>query len=176
MIETDRLILRRWHEADVEPFAAINSDPRVMEFFPSTLTVQETADLIRRDEEKFERDGFGLWATELKSTGELVGMVGLNVPSFEARFTPCVEVGWRLKFEHWGKGLATEAGIASLQYGFETLRLAEIVSFTTKANHRSRRVMERIGMRYDPAGDFLHPKLPKDHPLAPHVLYRTRKP
>jgi RimJ/RimL family protein N-acetyltransferase len=173
MIETDRLILRRWRQADLEPFAVINADPRVMEFFPSTLTFQETADLIKRAEEKFARDGFCFWAAQLKSTSELVGMVGLNIPAFEAHFTPCVEVGWRLKFERWGKGLASEAGIASLKYGFETLQLDEIVAFTTKNNQRSRRVMERIGMAYDPSGDFLHPKLPEGHPLAPHVLYRV---
>lgn len=175
MIETDRLILRRWRQTDVEPFAAINADPRVMEFYPSTLTIQQTADRMSRVEEKFERDGFCFWATELKSSRELIGMVGLNIPDFEAHFTPCVEVGWCLKFEQWGKGLATEAALASIKYGFETLQLVEIVAFTTRENHRSRRVMERIGMKYDPTGDFLYPKLPTDHPLAPHVLYRVSR-
>ena len=131
--------------------------------------------MIQRIEEKFDRDGICFWAAELQSSGELIGMIGLSLPEFEAAFTPCVEVGWRLKFDHWGKGLATEGAIASLRYGFEHLQLDEIVALTTTANLRSRRVMERIGMTRNPADDFLHPQMPRNHRLAPHVLYRINR-
>jgi RimJ/RimL family protein N-acetyltransferase len=171
-LETPRLILRRWREEDFGPFARLNADPRVMEFFPAPLLPEEAQALIKDIEKRFERHGFSLWATELKATRELIGFVGLNVPTYPLPFSPCVEIGWRLAFEHWGKGYAQEAAQASLRYGFEKLGLKEVVSFTAVANQRSRRVMERIGMRHDPEGDFDHPKLPEGHWLRRHLLYR----
>jgi 3-dehydroquinate dehydratase/shikimate dehydrogenase len=174
-IETDRLIIRSWQISDFEPFARLNADPRVMEYFPSTLTRAESDANVNLMLEKTQQDGFCFWATELKATRQFIGFVGLNIPGFQAPFTPCVEIGWRLAYEHWGKGYAPEGAIACLQYGFEKLGLKEIVAFTTMNNLKSRRVMEKIGMTYDPKDDFDHPKLAENHPLRKHVLYRTRK-
>jgi RimJ/RimL family protein N-acetyltransferase len=120
----------------------------------------------------FERHGFGLYAAELIATGKFIGFIGLNVPTFDATFMPAVEIGWRLAYEQWGQGLATAGADAVVRHAFEDLKLASLVSFTTAANFRSRRVMEKIGMVHDSAADFEHPNLPEDHPLRPHVLYR----
>jgi ribosomal-protein-alanine N-acetyltransferase len=171
-LETERLLLRSWRDEDLAPFAAMNADPRVMEFFPQTYDPSESAEGLARIRAHFAAHGFGLWAVEVKGGPPFVGMVGLAVPSFAARFTPCVEVGWRLLAEHWGKGYASEGARRALAFGFGALGLGEIVSFTTTKNLRSRRVMERLGMSYTPDDDFLHPSLPDGHPLRPHVLYR----
>jgi RimJ/RimL family protein N-acetyltransferase len=173
-IETKRLLLRGWRDADREPFARMNADPRVMEYQPALLTRPESDALVDRIEAHFAEHGFGLWAAELQATGEFVGYVGLAVPRFEAHFTPCVEIGWRLAAEYWGQGLATEGARAALRDGFDELGLNEIVSFTVPENVRSRRVMEKLGMTHDPADDFEHPLLPEGHPLRRHVLYRMR--
>lgn len=147
-----------------------------MEHFPAVLSRAQSDDLIEAIEAGFEVNGFGLWALELREGGGFIGFAGLAVPGFEAHFTPAVEVGWRLAREAWGKGYATEAGRAALAFGFEEAGLDQVVSFTTVANHRSRAVMERLGMGRDPAGDFDHPSLPAGHPQRPHVLYRLRSP
>ncbi len=171
-LSTARLVLRRWRESDRVPFAALNADPLVMEYFPDRLTQAESDDLIAKVEAGFEMRGYGLWALEVRATSEFVGFTGLAVPSFSAHFTPAVEVGWRLAHSAWGKGYATEAALASIAFGFQEARLDEIVSFTTAANARSRAVMERIGMTNDPADDFDHPELDELDYLRPHVLYR----
>jgi ribosomal-protein-alanine N-acetyltransferase len=173
-IKTDRLILRRWKEADLEPFAALNGDPDVMEHFPNTLSRDETAAMIERIEASFVNNLLGLWAVEEIEGGDFVGFVGLSRPKFEAHFTPCVEVGWRLAKQHWGKGFALEAARASLDDGYKRLGLAEIVSFTARQNLRSIKVMQRLKMTHDEAEDFMHPVLAESHPLAPHVLYRLK--
>jgi RimJ/RimL family protein N-acetyltransferase len=169
---TERLRLRAWRESDLAPFAALNADPLVMEHFPSRLTRAESDFLAARIAEDFARHGFGLWAVEAPGHAAFLGFVGLSVPRFRAAFTPCVEVGWRLAHEHWGRGYAPEAARAALRFGFEEIGLDEIVSFTVPANARSRRVMEKLGMRHDPADDFDHPGLPAAHPMQRHVLYR----
>lgn len=174
-MKTERLVLRDWRPEDREPLAAMNADPRVMRHFPSTLSAQESDAMIERNRTHFERHGFGLWVAEIQATGEFAGFIGLNVPSFEAHFTPCVEIGWRLAARFWNQGLATEGAGAVLQHAFETLLLPEVVSFTTAGNLPSRRVMEKIGMLRDPADDFDHPRLPEGHPLRRHVLYRLRR-
>ncbi|HWY90373.1 MAG TPA: GNAT family N-acetyltransferase [Solirubrobacteraceae bacterium] len=171
-LRTTRLLLRRWRETDHAPFAALNADPVVMEYFPDRLTRAESDDLIARIEAGFATRGYGLWALEVRATGEFVGFTGLAVPSFNAHFTPAVEVGWRLAQAAWGKGYATEAGLASIAFGFRDAGLDEIVSFTSAANTRSRAVMERIGMTHDQADDFDHPELDEADLLRPHVLYR----
>ncbi len=171
-VTTDRLILRRWREADRVPFQALNADPRVMEFFPAMLTAEETDAAMERIDLHFQRHGFGLFAAELRETRAFAGFVGLNVPGFEAPFMPAVEIGWRLSHECWGRGLATEGARAVVRYAFETLRLPGLVSFTSVGNLRSRKVMEKIGMVHDPADDFDHPRIPEGHPLRRHVLYR----
>src|SRR5690348_16434672 len=133
-IETPRVALRRWRESDREPFFRMNSDPRVMEFFPACLTREESDRLIARAEAHFERHGFGPFAAELRGNGELAGFVGLFVPEFDAHFTPCVEIGWRLGVAYWNQGLATEAAEAVLRLAFGELGLGEVVSFTAPAN------------------------------------------
>jgi RimJ/RimL family protein N-acetyltransferase len=176
MVETDRLILRRWKDSDREPFAKINADPRVMEFFPGCLTREESDDFIDRIEDHFDTHGFGLFAAELKEDASLIGFIGLHVATFQAHFTPCVEIGWRIGADFWGKGLAPEGSRAVVDFGFKRLHLAEIVSFTVPENLPSRRVMEKLGMTHNPAEDFDHPKLPKGHRLSRHVLYRLKNP
>jgi RimJ/RimL family protein N-acetyltransferase len=172
MLSTSRLRLRIWRENDLPPFAAMNADPRVMEFLPKVLNREESDALAGQIIENLKRDGFGLWAVEVPEVADFIGFVGLNAPTFEAHFTPCIEIGWRLAFEHWGRGYATEAATAVLKHGFEQLGLNEVVSFTVPANARSRRVMTKIGMTYSPADDFDHPRLPQGDSLRRHVLYR----
>ncbi len=171
-LSTARLLLRRWRETDRAPFAALNADPLVMEYFPNRLTQAESDDLLAKIEAGFETRGYGLWALEVRATSEFVGFTGLAVPSFSAHFTPAVEVGWRLARSAWGQGYATEASLASVAFGFRDAGLDEIVSFTSAANVRSRAVMDRIGMTHDPADDFDHPELDEMDHLRPHVLYR----
>jgi ribosomal-protein-alanine N-acetyltransferase len=167
-----RVRLRRWRDEDRAPFAALNCDARVMEFFPALLSRQQSDAMIDYIEAHFAAHGFGLWAVEVPGVAPLIGFAGLGVKRFAAHFTPCVEVGWRLAFAYWGHGYATEAARVALAHGFATAGLAEIVSYTSTGNLRSRAVMERLGMRRDPADDFDHPELPADHPLRRHVLYR----
>jgi RimJ/RimL family protein N-acetyltransferase len=171
-LRTDRLLLREWRDADLEPFARLNADPEVMAHFPAPLSRLESDAQAARIRTSFDDSDFGLWAVEVPGVTPFAGVVGLAVPRFEAPFTPCVEVGWRLARAHWGRGYATEAAAAAVAYGFEEAGLDEVVSFTVPANDRSRRVMERLGMRRDLAGDFDHPRIAPDHPLARHVLYR----
>jgi RimJ/RimL family protein N-acetyltransferase len=175
LIETDRLLLRNWEKRDRDPFARLNADTRVMEFMPACLSAVETDLLVDRIQDHFRKNGFGLYAAELRREHEFIGFVGLAIPSFEAHFTPCVEIGWRLSAAHWGHGLATEGAKAVVRHAFESLALAALVSFTARANLQSRRVMEKIGMTHDPSEDFDHPNLPEGHPLRRHVLYRLRR-
>jgi 3-dehydroquinate dehydratase/shikimate dehydrogenase len=172
ILKTERLILRPWQEQDLEVFAKLNADPKVMEYFPATLSKTESDQLAKQIKTKMEEKGWGLWAVSVPGIAEFIGFIGLNQVSFSVPFTPAVEVGWRLASEHWKKGYATEGAKAALTYGFETLNLSEIVSFTATQNMRSRRVMERIGMHHSSKDDFEHPKLPEGHPLRKHVLYR----
>ena len=174
-LSTPRLRLRQWRASDLEPFAALNADPRVMEFMPGLLSSAESDALAQRCAAEIARLGFGFWATELRASGQFIGFVGLHVPAFEASFTPCVEIGWRLERTSWGNGFGTEAARECLRFAFESLALEEVVSFTVPLNGRSRAVMERLGMRHDPLGDFDHPRLPAEHPLRRHVLYRLRR-
>src|SRR5580704_4014839 len=156
-IQTDRLLLRGWRDSDREPLARINRDPAVMEFFPTPLSADESRALFDRIESHFEQHGFGLWAADLRETGDFIGYIGLAVPRFVAAFTPCVEIGWRLDAAHWGRGLATEGARAVARHAFDVLHLDELVSLTVPANVRSRRVMEKLGMTHDPGEDFDHP-------------------
>jgi len=175
-LRTERLRLRRWPPADREPFAALNADPRVTEFLPTVLSREQSNAFVARAEAHFVERGFGLWAVEILDGAKFAGFVGLSTPRFDAHFQPSVEIGWRLSPEHWGRGLATEGARAALAFGFDVLRLPEIVSFTVPSNARSRRVMEKIGMRYNPFDDFDHPLLADGHPLRRHVLYRMARP
>ena len=175
VIRTNRLILRPWRHEDHEPFARLNSDPDVMAHLPAVLDRTASDALVARICEHFERHGFGLWAVEVPHIHPFIGFVGLSIPRFEASFTPCVEIGWRLGRAHWGAGYATEAARAALEVGFGPASLEEIVSFTVPANVRSIAVMERIGMTRNPSDDFDHPSLPAGHRLRRHVLYRLSR-
>jgi RimJ/RimL family protein N-acetyltransferase len=175
-LQTDRLHLRRWRPSDREPFARLNCDPRVVEFLRSPLSRQESDAIVDGIEAHFEQRGFGLWAVEIPGVTPFAGFIGLSIPRFEAHFTPCVEIGWRLDAEHWNRGYATEGAQAALEFGFNWLQLQEIVSFTTVRNVRSRRVMEKLGMTRSPSDEFDHPALPEGHPLRRHVLYRILRP
>jgi RimJ/RimL family protein N-acetyltransferase len=171
-LSSGRVCLRQWRDEDRGAFAAMNSDARVMEFFRSPLSRVESDAMVDGIQKHFSERGFGLWAIEVPGVAPFIGFTGLAGAGFSAHFTPCVEIGWRLAFEHWGQGYATEAARLALGYGFGTLSLSEIVSFTSATNHRSRAVMERLGMCRDPAEDFDYPSFPESHPLRRHVLYR----
>lgn len=171
-LETKRLRLRDWRGDDFEPFATMNADERVMEFYPATLNRQESDAFAGRCQDRLRKNGFGLYAAEAKSTGTFIGYVGFSEADFSAPFTPAIEIGWRLAQFAWGKGYASEAATACLAHGFAQLGLEEVVSFAATGNDRSVAVMERIGMSRNPAEDFDHPNLPDGHPLRRHVLYR----
>jgi RimJ/RimL family protein N-acetyltransferase len=173
---TERLRLRPWLPEDLPHFAALNADPRVMEYFPRTLTGEESGRQAAVVTEHIRKHGFGFWAVEAIGIADFVGFVGISIPTFQAHFTPCVEIGWRLAFDHWNHGYATEAARAALDCGFRRLGLEEIVAFTVPGNRRSIGVMQRLGMTRSPAEDFDHPRLPPGHPLRRHVLYRLRRP
>lgn len=174
-LKTDRLLLRHWRDGDRDGLADLNADPRVMEFFPSVATRVESDAQFERLARRLDEDGYGMWAVELLGDGSFAGFIGLGTPRFEAHFTPCIEIGWRLRPDVWNQGLATEGARAVLAFGFEELQLAEIVAFTAAINVRSRRVMEKLAMTHDEADDFDHPLIAADHPLRPHVLYRRRR-
>jgi RimJ/RimL family protein N-acetyltransferase len=152
----------------------MNRDHDVMRYFVRHLEQAESDALINRIEAQFEERGFGLWVVERLDDTAFLGFAGLLVPTFDAPFTPCVEVGWRLEHRAWGSGYATEAATEALRFGFEEANLDEIVSFAPLLNARSIRVMERLDMTHDPHDDFDHPLLPEGHPLRRHVLYRIR--
>ncbi len=164
----------QWNHADIEPFAAMNADPEVMEFFPRCWTQEQSLACLDRWQRDIESNGWGLWAVEIN--GALAGFTGLAEPSFQAHFTPCVEIGWRFHRKFWGHAYALEAARLAMRFGFQELQLAEIVSFTTRLNERSQRLMQRLGMKHSPVDDFEHPLIPVGHVLRPHVLYRIRNP
>ncbi len=172
-LKTERLVLRAWRDEDLEPFAAMNADNQVMEFYPATLSRRESDGFAARCQERLSKNGFGLYAAEIKTTGAFIGYVGFAAADFLAPFTPAIEVGWRLAHFAWGHGYASEAAKACLAHGFSRLGFEEVVSFTATGNTRSIAVMERIGMSRNPADDFDHPNLPDGHPLSRHVLYRA---
>jgi [ribosomal protein S5]-alanine N-acetyltransferase len=174
MVETPRLLLRDWRETDVEPFRQLNADPEVMRYFLKPLSGAESEEFLGRIRAEIQSAGFGLYAVEHKDSGAFIGLLGFHVPTFEADFTPCVEIGWRLTREAWGHGYATEGASACLAYGFEQLGFDEVYSFTSVPNKPSQRVMQKIGMTF--AKTFGHPKVERDHPLYQHVLYRAVRP
>ncbi|MCP1711207.1 RimJ/RimL family protein N-acetyltransferase [Kerstersia gyiorum] len=173
-LRTGRLLLRPWRDSDLEPFAALNADPQVMRFFPAVLQRHESDALAARLRQQFYSQGYGIWAVEVPGQAGFIGFVGLAEPRFDAPFTPCVELAWRLARDWWGQGLAPEAAAAVRDYAFGTLALKEVVAYTLRENHPSRRVMEKLGMTRDAAEDFDHPLLPVGHPMRRHVLYRLR--
>jgi RimJ/RimL family protein N-acetyltransferase len=171
-LQTARTRLRQWRDSDREPFAALCTDPVVMEYFPRTLTRIESDAFIDQRVIELNDLGWSLWAVELTSTGEFAGFVGLTDVTIAAPFTPCIEIGWRLARRFWGVGIATEAAQCVLEFGFGPLGFHEIVSFTALENLRSQRVMQKLGMHTDVAENFDHPRVPVGHRLRRHVLYR----
>ncbi len=173
LFESDRLVFRKWRPEDRKPFSTMNSDPLVMEFFPSILTEDESNVLVDRIEGWMGIRGYGLWAVETKRGNDFIGYIGFNYVTFESNFTPCVEIGWRLRKEEWGKGYATEGARRCLEYGFINLHFEEVYSFTSVKNIRSVNVMKKIGLNY--VGTFLHPKLEHSSLLKEHALYRMKR-
>ncbi|HMF27828.1 MAG TPA: GNAT family N-acetyltransferase [Candidatus Cybelea sp.] len=171
-IETPRLILRDWRDDDVAAWAAINADARVTEFFPKTYTRELSEASAAAIRAQLTRDGFGWWAVEIRGGPSFIGSIALQAVPFRAAFTPANEVGWRLGFQHWGRGYATEGARAALDFAFNELKWPEVVAFTAASNLRSQRVMERLGMTHDPSDDFDHPRIEAGHPLRRHLLYR----
>jgi ribosomal-protein-alanine N-acetyltransferase len=171
-LRTERLVLRPWRDEDLEPFAALNRDPAVMEFFPSLLSRDDSDAIVERIRAHVTREGFGLWAVEVPGVAPFIGFTGLQRPSF----MPGVEVGWRIAHAYWGMGYATEAARASIEWGFAQLELAEIIAMVVPDNVRSQRVMEKLGMRRDPTADFGHPRIPEGNPRRAHWLFRVSRP
>lgn len=174
-LRTPRLFLRNWRECDLQPFIEMNADPDVMRYFPSLLTAAQVESGLSRIRAGLAERGWGLWAVEIPGVTDFAGFIGLSKPAFNAHFTPCVEIGWRLARAFHGQGYATEGARAALAFGFDTLGLDEIVSFTVPDNAPSRRVMEKLGMSHHADDDFEHPNLDVGHPLRKHVLYRIRR-
>ena len=174
-IETARLLLRDWKDEDAAPFAALNADPRVREFFPTVLTRAESDAAMAAARALIAEDGYGKYAVEEKASGEFIGYIGLAAVDFEVPFAPATEIGWRLRREAWGSGYATEGARAVVAEAFDRLGFDALVSFTAEWNRPSRRVMEKLGMTHDPAEDFDHTLLPPGHKLRRHVLYRLSR-
>lgn len=170
ILSTSRLGLRLWRETDIAPFAAMNADADVMRYFPSIMTTEQTMAFYERIAATFAERGYGLWAVDMLQTGEFIGFIGFSHPRFDEWFTPCVEIGWRLRSDMWGHGLATEGAAECLHYGFDKLGFRDIYSFTAVQNLPSERVMQKIGMTR--LGEFDHPVLAPESPLRRHLLYR----
>jgi RimJ/RimL family protein N-acetyltransferase len=168
-----QVILRQWLDEDIDPYAQMNADPEVMHFFPGVLSRRESEESFQRLKSRIEEKKWGLWAVE--ADGMFAGFTGLSEPKFTAPFTPCVEIGWRLRKEFWGKSIAFAAALQAEEYAFSTLELAELVSFTSILNVKSIALMERLGFTRDPRDDFDHPRIEEGHPLRPHVLYRKKR-
>lgn len=174
IFESDRLGFRRWLDRDTEPYVDMCSDRVVMEYFPETHSRERSLAFIQKVGEYFDEHGFGLWAVEEKQSLQFAGFIGFSKVVFESFFTPCIEIGWRLRKEFWGQGYATEGAKACLAYGFSALGFDAIHSFTALSNKRSERVMQKIGMKH--IGTFDHPNVADGHVLRPHVLYRIERP
>ncbi len=169
ILETQRLILRRWRADDVAALHAINTDPKVMEYYPALFSLEETQKIIQRFEKHFDEHGFGMWALEFKATNECIGFLGLQMATFTS--IPCVEIGYRIASPYWGQGLAGEGSTAVLNFAARELKLKEVCAVAVKENLKSRRVMDKLGFSYEPSEDFDHPKMSAKH-LKAHVLYR----
>jgi RimJ/RimL family protein N-acetyltransferase len=176
-IQTERLILRAWKEEDLPPFAAMNADPRVREFFPNVLTAAQSDDEARCFQRRYHQEGFCLFAAELRTESTFIGFVGMQTMNFQVPLLrqPIVEIGWRLAFPFWGRGLATEGARAVVEHAFDVVHLQQIAAIAVPSNFRSRKIIQKIGMRHIPKLGFDHPHVPEGHPLKPHVLYQLNK-
>lgn len=174
-LRTKRLRLRPWRNDDLDALAAMNADPDVMRYFPKCLNRDGSAEMMARNTQHMQRHGFAWWALEVPGVSSFAGGVSLLMPGFDAHFTPAFEIGWRLPKAFWGKGYATEAARAVLDFAFYHIGLSEVVSYTTVDNEQSRKVMTRLGMTNRSADNFGHPLLPFNHPFKHHVLYRLTR-
>jgi RimJ/RimL family protein N-acetyltransferase len=168
-IHTARLLLRRWHDTDRTPFAAMGANPKVMRYFPSLLSKEESDALVSHADGLFDEYGYGLWAVEHFGSGSFIGFTGLAPMPEGVPGAGGIEVGWRLAHPYWGHGYATEAAHAALTFAFDTLKLNEVNSITATINTPSRAVMERLGMTL--TNQFNHPKVASNSKLKPHVRY-----
>lgn len=173
ILQTKRLLLRKWTENDITHLIRMNQDKEVMRFFLDTMTEQQSIDFYHRVQRHFQETGYGLYVVEEVISGAFLGYTGCMIATFESAFTPCVEIGWRFNKKYWGNGFATEAALACLHYGFSALKFDAIYSFTSLHNEKSEAVMQRIGMKK--IGEFFHPRVPIDHPLCLHVTYTIEK-
>ncbi|NCT40412.1 MAG: GNAT family N-acetyltransferase [Alphaproteobacteria bacterium] len=174
ILETDRIILREWQDKDRAPFARMNADPVIMEYLPRSLTEADSNKLVDRFIKHYDKNGYGIYVLERKEDGAFMGATGLQDVPFKAAFTPAIEIAWRLDYDFWGKGYASEAAAGVLKHGLEDHGMDEIVAFTVFDNKRSIGVMEKIGMKKVKGGEFQYPTLPKDHPLGSFVLYHVK--
>ncbi len=170
-LRTNRLLLRQWQQADYREFAKMNTDPRVMQYYPNILSEDESDNMAQKIESLIAEKSWGFWAVELIVEKKFIGFVGLHKPTYDLPVSPCIEIGWRLASEYWGKGYATEAAMESLKFAFEELDLDEVYSFASVANEKSWAVMQRLGMK-NMNLNFKHPIIPEHHVLSEHVLYR----
>jgi RimJ/RimL family protein N-acetyltransferase len=168
-MSTERITLRQWRDSDLDPYARMNQDPEVMSCFPALLSREQSETSLKKQRAFINDRGWGLWVVDVD--GVFAGLTGLAIPTFDAAFMPCVEIGWRLQRRFWSRGIAYRAALQALDYGFNSLNLPEIVSFTATVNVRSRRLMERLGLVHDAAKDFDHPNIPEGHALRRHVFY-----
>ncbi|KHD08019.1 GCN5 family acetyltransferase [Candidatus Thiomargarita nelsonii] len=173
-LKTNQLLLRQWQKEDFPLFAKINYDSVVMEYYPSVLSEDESNAMAHKFESLISERSWGFWAVELIDENKFIGFVGLHKPTYELPVTPCIEIGWRLAKEYWGKGYATEAARVALKFAFEELGLNEVYSFTSVSNKKSWSVMVRLGMQ-NTGANFEHPIIPESHPLREHVLYKITK-
>jgi RimJ/RimL family protein N-acetyltransferase len=174
-LHTKRCVLRPWQDRDLAPWCAMNADADVRRYFSNIATEEQARGEAQRCSDAIAQRGWGMWALEVPGVFPFAGFVGLAVPRYDAPWIPAVEIGWRLMRSAWGKGLATEAAQAALDFGFSRLALPEIVAITAPSNTPSRRVMDRLGLVHDEAGDFDHPRIEAGHPLQRQVLYRKRR-
>jgi len=170
VVQTNRLVLRQWRDDDRPEFSAMNADPNVMRYFPSTLNAQESDALIDRFSGDIDSAGWGFWAAERIDTGEFIGFIGINYSAEGLPFAPCVDIGWRLAAKHWGLGFATEGARGAMDYAFWQVNLNQLVSMTSVGNTASERVMQKLGM-VKQAANFMHPALEDGHSLQEHLLY-----
>lgn len=171
-LETDRLIIREWRDEDIVPFSSMNSDLEVMRYFVKPMTFEQSVLMVEKMRSVFESKGYSFYCVEERISGLFVGLTGIAPVLLDVDFSPATEIGWRISRQFWGRGYAPEAANAVLNYARDVVQLEEVVSFTSENNLNSQRVMEKIGMLYDPDGDFMHPNVSAGNALSKHVLYR----
>jgi RimJ/RimL family protein N-acetyltransferase len=173
-IETQRLVLRQWNDADVEAWADMNADARVMEFFPGVMARERSYEQAAILRAALDKNGYGWFVMERREQPGFAGIMAVDDIRHDLPFRPLREIGWRLPVESWGHGYATEAANGLLKFARDELHWSEVVAMTAAINMRSRRVMERLGMTYDASEDFNHPRVPDGMAIKRHVLYRAR--